>query len=165
MRGWTIAAGMALAASLSGCSDDPATDQKDVDAVEARALAAVDGVVHDAMDGTGPEFVSGRHRFVTCGDGLAAGGVIHRVSLNFGPSDEPVEDMVDAAASAMEADGWTVKRVENPAIVEGSRDGDDLRFQFGPAGTQVSIGSSCVDTSNDVANDYQDRGYTDLTWK
>ncbi|KRA31416.1 MULTISPECIES: hypothetical protein [unclassified Nocardioides] len=165
MRGRAVAAGLVTAACLSACSGDPEAERKDVEAVEERALAAVDGVVHEVAELNRLEFLSGTHEFGTCGESYAPGGVIHRVSLHLGQADESAEAMVDVAAGALEADGWTVERADNTAIIEGIKDENTVRFHFGPAGTEVEITSSCVETSDDLADEYQDQGSADLTWK
>lgn len=165
MRGRAVAAGLVMAACLSACGGDPETERKDVEAVEERALAAVDGVVHEVAELNRLEFLSGSHKFSTCGEDYAPRGVIHRVSLHLGQADESAEAMVEVAAGALDADGWTVERAVNTAIIEGTKDENTVRFHFGAAGTEVKITSSCVETSDDVANEYQDKGSADLTWK
>lgn len=165
MRGLRVVAVLAMATCLAACSDDPAVERDEVDEVAAHALEAVDGVVHEVAEQIRLEFVSGNHSFGTCGESYAPRGVVHRVSLNLGQSGESAEAMVDVAASALEADGWTVERATNTAIIEGSKEDNTLRFHFGTAGTKVTITSTCVETSDDVAREYEDEGASDLTWK
>lgn len=162
-RAAVVVLGVALGAA--GCGGDPEAERADVDETEELALAAVDGVVHDVADGTRLEFRSGDHDFVICGETYAPGGVIHRVSLHFGPPDATVERAIERAAEALEADGWDVERPGNPAIVEGVRGSNTLRFHFGGAATEVSIRSSCIETSDDVAKEYADRANVDIDWK
>ncbi|MDN5746131.1 MAG: hypothetical protein L0H31_13550, partial [Nocardioidaceae bacterium] len=59
---------------------------------------------------------------------------------------------------------WDVERPPNPVVVIGERDEMTVRFEFGYAATNVSLRSSCVDAPRDVANEYQDKGFTDIKW-
>ena len=162
-----VVLGVAMGATMgmAGCGGDPDAERTEVDRTEQAALAAVDGVVHEVADATRLEFTSGDHDFVICGESYAPGGVVHRVSLHFGPPDTSVERAVEQAAGALEAGGWDVEHPGNPAIVEGVKDAHTLRFHFGGAATEVSIRSSCVETSDDVANEYADRANADIDWK
>ncbi|HVK28098.1 MAG TPA: hypothetical protein VM575_07140 [Nocardioides sp.] len=156
---------LGVALGMAGCGGDPDAERAEVDETEQAALAAVDEVVHDVADATRLEFHSGDHDFVICGESYAPRGVIHRVSLHFGPPDTSVERAVEQAAEALATDGWEVGHPGNPAIVEGVRGSNTLRFHFGGAATEVSIRSSCVETSDDVANEYADRANVDIDWK
>lgn len=156
---------LGVAVGMAGCGGDPDAERAEVDRTEQAALAAVDGVVHEVADATRLEFTSGDHDFVICGESYAPGGVIHRVSLHFGPPDASVERAVEQAAEALAAGGWEVERPGNPAIVDGVKGASTLRFQFGGAATEVSIRSSCVETSGDVANEYADRANVDIGWR
>lgn len=164
MRWLSAVVVLGVAACLAACGGDPDAERAAVDETEELALAAVDGVVHEVADATRLEFSSGDHDFVTCGESYAPGGVIHRVSLHFGPPDATVERAIERAAEALEADGWEVERPGNPAIVEGVRGSNTLRFHFGGAATEVSIRSSCVETSDDMAKEYADRPNADIAW-
>lgn len=163
---WTWAAVLLGAAlGMAGCGGDPDAERADVGETEKAALEAVDEVVHDVADTTRLEFHSGDHDFVICGEGPAPRGVIHRVSLHFGPPDSTVDRAVQHAAEALATDGWEVEQPVNDAIVQGVKGDHTLRFHFGGAGTEASIRSSCVETSDDLAEEYADRANVDIDWK
>lgn len=151
-----------LAASCS--SDDG--DHDDVERRQDEMTEAVDGVVHDVAAATGIEFRSANRWAVICGNAIDPVGVKQRAALHFGPPPEStIEQAVSDAATALEDAGWSAELPANPAIVVGENDGLTLRFHFGGAGTEVSLRSSCVETSGDVANEYQDEGSTDVEWR
>jgi hypothetical protein len=149
----------------AGCgAGDDENDRKAVEDVEQQGLDAIDGVLHEIAGALEMEFVSGSHRFVLCGESYAPRGAIHRAALHFGPSVLDFDAAVDAAATAMEDDGWTVDRPPNPVVVEGKKDDTTLRLEFGPAAVAVDVVSECVETSDDVAREYRDVDNKDLEW-
>jgi hypothetical protein len=149
----------------AGCgAGDGDDDRKAVADVEQQALDAVDGVLHDIAGELEMDFVSGSRRFVLCGESYAPRGAIHRATLHFGPSPLDPDAAVDAAATAMEGDGWTVDRPPNTSIVEGEKDDTTLRLELGPAAVAVDVVSDCVETSDDVAREYRDIETADLAW-
>lgn len=161
-----LVAGAMVAAGCSDSADEKPSGREGVEQVQDEMLEAVDDVVHDVAAATGIEFRSGNHSAVICGDSIDPVGVNQKVSLHFGPPPEStIEQAVSDAATALEDAGWSAERPTNPAIVVGENDDLTLQFHFGGAATEVSLRSSCVETSRDVANEYQDKGATDVEWR
>lgn len=149
---------------LAGCGSDEEGRQAVADA-EAEAEATVDGVVHDIAAALDSAFTSGSRHFAICGDTYAPRGVILRSSLNFESTELGADEAVTAAAQALEADGWQVVRPENPAIVEGEKGVLVVRVEVGPALVAVKVSTECVETTDDVARETQDREVQDIVWK
>ncbi|MCX6402131.1 MAG: hypothetical protein NTX33_19640 [Propionibacteriales bacterium] len=156
---------LALALTLGGCNrgDDDSRDL--VDDAEDQATAAIDGVLHDIAAALDLEFGSGSRSFVICGESYAPRGVQMRNFLNFEPGGLDDADAIDAAAGALEADGWTVKRLGAP-LIEGAKGLLTLRVELGPAAVAIDISNTeCLDTTDDVARKTQDRPQVDIEWK
>lgn len=160
-----LATALAGALALGGCSGDD-DDRERVDAVEAAALGAVDGVLHEIAETVGLEFGSGNHFFNTCGESYAPRGVKHRAILNFELVTElPQEDVVDTTVDLLQRDGWETETISATVpIVIGTKDENTLRLEIGGL-VVAGIGSDCVETSNDVAREYDEVADADIEWK
>lgn len=163
VAGLAVMAGLTGAALLSGC-EDGGDDVDQVDAVEAAALDTVDGVLHDIATTVGMEFGGGQHFFNTCGAQVAPSGVRHHVTLNFTSTTELTPDAAtERTAALLEDAGWSVEKSGPPPIVVGTRDGTTVHVQLGGT-VVVDIDSECVDTSADVAREYDDRKAVPIDW-
>ncbi|WP_435771885.1 hypothetical protein [Nocardioides sp. SYSU DS0651] len=167
-----LLAAAALASPLvAGCGggDDEGgraeVDQVDqVDQVEEQAVDAVDGVVHDVADATGIAFVSGNRFFSICGESYAPRGVVLRSFLQFEPSELPDAEAADRAAESLAAGGWDVEQRSGSAVVEAAKDDLRMKVEFGPAAAVVGLNTDCVETSDDVAREYDDRDDVEVEW-
>lgn len=163
-----------LAATFAGCGDgdggggrggDDKGGSHLVDDAERRADAAIDGVVHDIAAALDLTFGTGGRHFAICGETYAPGGVQMLNFLNFEPGGLPDDEAVAAASRALEDDGWKVTRPGNPAIVDGEKDGLTLRVELGAGAVVIDLTSTCLDTSDDVARETQERPRAEITWQ
>jgi hypothetical protein len=156
---------LVLPTVLSACGDDGAS-QSDVQDLEDALDAAREGVVHDLAAATEVVFASGTRRFNWCGESYAPRGVFVTEHLLFEPSPLGNEGAVAKVATVLEEQGWSVERPANPDIVIGTKDLVEVRVEVGGAAFQLDLrNAECLETTDGVARDVNDRDSEDVRWE
>lgn len=154
---------LALALGLTACEDDDA-DRAKVDAADARLVAAVDGVIHDAAEQLDLTFEGGSRHYAICGESYAPRGVKIRGTVRLTSLAELTDDeAADAVAALLDEQGWQVERPPLRSVVEGTK--DDLTLRFDIRGVSVDLVTECIETSGDVARESAEREGVALEWK
>jgi len=158
----TLAVPLALALlGLSACDDD--ADRAAVDRVVAAADDARGGVLHRIAQALALGDADGSRSFTVCGDALAPGGVVLNDVVRFDSAGALTEqEAASAAAGLLEDDGWQVRRPGDPRIVSATKGDLTMRLEITPAQLQVDLGSGCIETSREVAEEYDDRPRIEL---
>ncbi|WP_418058100.1 hypothetical protein [Pimelobacter simplex] len=156
---------LALSLGLSGCGNKDEAGRAAAHEAELQADAAIDGVLHRIAAALGLDEAKGSRSFTRCGESYAPRGVVMQNFLNFRATNDLTHEQATATtARLLRDDGWTVAEPDNPVFVSGAKGPLTLRVEIATAMVVVDLVSDCIETSDDVVEEYTDRATVDLTW-
>lgn len=146
--------------SLFGCgggSDEPSAKVEDRAAATRAAAAEVFPLVGKAVEAGGYSS-SGSGRWVICGMEPSPSGAEYEADVAITQANTGLSERGELIASALRSAGW---KVDPPTgeLVRATKDGMTFRAD---RGTNLSITSGCVDTSEDSVRTLTEKSPTDL---
>lgn len=157
-RHLALLGGLALAVTvLAGCTSaaDKGEQRRRLDDAGQRVSAALDELVPAVSRELHTTVTAGTSGWRSC-TAPVAGNAQASADVQFGPAAYPETDGVQRLASTLRAQGWKVT-VNPKGSLKAHRTGLDLVIVLDTGVQTVSVQSECVDTTEDVDQEYADR--------